>query len=236
MCCIVDPDEEAVAQLVNHFNSVIDSLLAKSWKHYPIRSERKGPGPLMFDPTKMEKKFFQKTPTSFMLQPSTLSHRLLHYRATIVRSFRDFKFETYNPVISRIFDATFVADTGSGIDALFPPRHVGRPKRLRLSAKTESKHSATSPLLDIVGQATDAATKEVYVLVHWLNARSKEAMWIPTSNLTDVTQNWWLSELEKRFPWIDLAKETVLRISGGPVTLIDDDSSDAHVLSPPETG
>ena len=65
----------------------------------------------MFDPMIMEKLFF-------MLQPVALSHCLLHYLATIVSSVR--------ALISRThfenFDATFLADAGSGIDALFAPR------------------------------------------------------------------------------------------------------------------
>ena len=52
--------------------------------------------------------------------------------------------------------------------------------------------------------------------------------WTPIRHLSNVTQAWWSSESNRRFPHIDLTKEApFLRITGGPVTLIvDDDSED----------
>ncbi len=58
-------------------------------------------------------------------------------------------------------------DAGSGIDALFPPRPAGRPKKLKLAAYADNKASDITSLVDILGQAIDRKTKEIFVLVQW---------------------------------------------------------------------
>ena len=75
----------------------------------------------------------------------------------------------YNPVIAHYFGEAIVLDPGSGIEALFPPRPVGRPKKQKLQAKKDNKAPETQ-LVDILAQATDIQTNERYVLVQWANA------------------------------------------------------------------
>ena len=150
--------------LATHFASIIDSIVANTWKHYSLSSGRRGKGPFVFDQTEMEKKkVLQLNPSSFLLQPSFLRCRLLECGDSIVASFRVFAFDAYNPAISTLFGASFVVDPGSGIEALFPPRRVGRPKMQKLTAKRDASDSDSSSLVDILGQARDAATKEVFV-------------------------------------------------------------------------
>jgi hypothetical protein len=94
---------------------------------------------------------------------------------------------------------------------------------LKLLAKKDEKDA---PLVDIIGQAIDTATKETFVLVQWV--RSTELTWTPLRHLSNATQAWWSSESDKRFPHIDLKKEApLLRITGavGPV-ILEDDSDD----------
>ena len=102
------------------------------------------------------------------------------------------------------------------IIALFPPRPVGRPKMQKLTAKRDRQSSQYYPLIDILGQAIDAATKEVFLLVRWADESLEETTWIPVSNLSDFASSWWALEVEKRFPGIDLSKDApVMRITGG---------------------
>ena len=117
---------------------------------------------------------------------------------SIVASLRKFDFGVYNPVIAHYFGEATVLDPGSGIEALFPPRPAGRPKKQKLQAKKDNKAPETQ-LVDILAQATDIQTNERFVLVQWSNA-------------------------ERRIPYIGLTKEAPeLRITGGPVTLCFDD-------------
>jgi hypothetical protein len=133
---------------------------------------------------------------------------------------RKFDFGVYNTVIAHYFGEATVLDPGSGIEALFPPRPVGRPKKQKLQAKKDNKSPETS-LVDILAQATDIETKETFLLVHWAN---EDISWTPVRLLSIFTHDWWLSESERRFPYIDLTKEApALRITGGPVTVIFDD-------------
>ena len=164
-CCVVDSDEEAIAQLGVHFNSVIDSIVANTWQHYSVKV-RRGKGPVVFDEKEMGKKILQSSPSSFLLQPASLRQRVVESRSTIVTSFKLFSFDTYNAVISNLFGPDFTLDSGSGIEALFPPRPVGRPKRQKLCAFRDKKDpSSTFELVDILGQARDIASKEFYALV-----------------------------------------------------------------------
>jgi len=131
-----------------------------------------------------------------------------------------FDFGGYNPVIAHYFGEATVLDPGSGIEALFPPRPAGRPKKQKLQAKKDNKAPETQ-LVDILAQATDIQTNERYVLVQWAN---DDISWTLVRFLSNFTHEWWLSEAEMRFPYIDLTKEAPkLRITGGPVTLCVDD-------------
>ena len=226
--CVVGPDEEAVDQLVVHFSAVIDSIVANTWNHYPIHAKKRGKGPLVFHKTEMEqKKVLEMNPKCFLLQPSCLQLRTTGCRDSIVASFRMFAFATYNSVIPPLFGEDYVLHPGSGIDALFPPRPVGRPKKRRLAAKRDMKDAETSSVLDILAQVIDSLTKESFVLVHWAGSAVQEATWTSMASLSADTRVWWSSEAERRFPFIDLAKESpVFRITGGPVTVIFDESAD----------
>jgi hypothetical protein len=95
-------------------------------------------------------------------------------------------------------------------------------------ARRKKEKPLNTPLVGIFGQAIDSATKDVYVLVQW--AGLDEATWIPVVSLSPLTQTWWSSEIEKRFPWMDLPSSApVLRLSGGPVTLVYDYTTDERI-------
>ena len=221
--CLVGPEEDAVIQLATHFQTEIDSILAHTYVHYssPKKNRGKGPGLFVYE-TLEKKKVFNKSPLSFLLQPSSLQVRLTDCRDKISKSLRNFQFEKYNPSIAQCFGDEVVLDQGSGIDALFPPRSAGRPKKLRLAAYQDNKASATTPVVDILGQAIDSATKETFVLVQWVD----DISWTPIRLRSTGTQTWWLSESHRRFPHIDLTKEApLLRLTGGPVTVIFDEEA-----------
>jgi hypothetical protein len=230
--CLLDPDEDAVTQLSAHFLSVIHSIVNHTWTHYHKQGKKKKgkkKGLVVFDQKELEKKrVTEMDPRCFLhLHPSYLRLRLSDCRASIVSSFRAFDFKAYNPVVSKVFGEHFVLDPGSGLEELFPPRRVGRPKKQKLAAKRERKASDPTPLTNILGQAIDSATKDVYVLVQWAGEILEEATWTPLNCLSSNTKSWWVSQAELRFPCIDLDKDTpILRISGGLVTLIIDDSAD----------
>ena len=163
----------------------------------------------------------------FLLQPSSLRIRLTKCRDTIIKSFRNFDFTAYHPCVSHCFGEGVVIDAGSGIESLFPPRLAGRPKKLQLAAYADDKASDTTSLVDIVGQAIDTATKEIFVLVQWVGSTDDDITWVPFRNLSNVTQAWWVSESDRRFPHIDLRKVApLIRITGGTVTLFDDSAED----------
>jgi hypothetical protein len=228
-CLVVGPEEDAVIRLSNHFQTEIDSILAHTFRHYSVPKKKRGKGPCLFVYEQLEeKKGFNKNPISFLLQPSSLQVRLKDCREKIIQSLRKFQFEKYNQSIAQCFGDAVVLDQGSGIDALFPPRSAGRPKKLRLAAFQDNKASETTLLVDILGQAIDIATKERFVLVQWADSKDDEMTWTPIRLLSPVTQTWWSSESDRRFPHIDLTKEApLLRLSGGPVTVIfEEDSED----------
>ena len=177
----------------------------------------------------MEKKnkILDENPLCFLLQPSSLRIRLTKCRDTIIKSFRMFDFTTYHPCVSHCFGADAVIDAGSGIESLFPPRQAGRPKKLQLWAYADDKASETTSLVDILGQAIDRATKEIFVLVQWTGSTDSDLTWVPFRNLSNVTQAWWVSE-SGCFPHIDLTKEApLLRITGGTVTVFDDSGDES---------
>ena len=198
-CLVVGPEEDAVIQLATHFQTEIDSILAHTYLHYssPKQKRGKGPGLFVFE-TLEKKKVFNKNPLSFLLQPSSLQVRLTDCRDKISKSCRNFQFEKYNPSIAQCFGDAVVLDQGSGIDALFPPRSAGRPKKLRLAAYQDNKASDTTPLVDILGQAIDSATKEIFVLVQWAESKDDDISWTPIRLLSNVTQS--DSESHRRFP------------------------------------
>ena len=119
-----------------------------------------------------------------------------------------------------MFDEHFVLDPGSGVEELFPPRRVGRPKKQKLAAKRDRKASDPTQLTNILGPAIDSATKDVYVLVQWAGETLEEATWTPFNCLSPNTKSWWVSQAELRFPCIDLEKDApILRISATQLLL-----------------
>ena len=102
---------------------------------------------------------------------------------------RKFSFEKYNNSIVECFGAAAVVDMGSGIEALFPPRPAGRPKKLRLAAFQDDKASDTTELVDILGQAIDTATNEIFVLVMWADSKEDDITWTPIRHLSNVTHH-----------------------------------------------
>ena len=192
MCAGVGPEEEAVVKLTEYFNG-IDSIVDKTFLHYAkskSKNEKKGPG--YFDFQKMEKtKIVDMSPRCFLLQPSSWENRLKESRDKLITSFRNFEFGAYNPVISECFGVDAILQPGSGIEALFPPRPPGRPKKIRLEAKKDSKASSTTRVLDIIGQAIDSKTKEIYVLVHWDNSTNEDDItWTFLRNPKDASPIW----------------------------------------------
>ena len=138
----------------------------------------------------------------------SLQLRIKESRDKLITSFRNFEFGAYNPVLSECFGVDAILDPGSGIEALFPPRPPGRPKKIRLEAQKDNKASSTARVLDIIGQAIDSKTKEIYVLVHWDNsANENDITWTFLRHLSPSTLSWWASESERRFPHIDLVKD-----------------------------
>ena len=216
-----------MVQLASHFTNVIEEIRSHKFRHYSIPKTQKGKGPGYFEHQKMEKKkVLDENPLCFLLQPSSLRIRLTKCRDTIIKSFRVFDFTTYHPCVSDWFGA--VIDAGSGIESLFPPRQAGRPKKLQLAAYADDKASETTSLVDILGQAIDRATKEIFVLVQWVGSTDDDITWVPFRNLSNVTQAWWVSESDRRFPHIDLTKEApLLRITDGTVTVFDDSGDES---------
>ena len=115
----------------------------------------------------------------FLLQPSCLRLRLTECRDSILASLRKFDFGVYHPVIAHYFGEATVLDPGSGIEALFPPRPVGRPKKQKLTSKKDNKASETTPLVDILAQAIGNETKEVFLLVQWAGSHDENISWTP---------------------------------------------------------
>ena len=89
--------------------------------------------------------------------------RIKDSRDKLITSFRKFEFGAYNPVLVECFGVDAILDPGSGIEALFPPRPPGRPKKIRLEAQKDNKAAKTLRVLDILGQTTDSKTKETYM-------------------------------------------------------------------------
>jgi len=74
-------------------------------------------------------------PSCFLLQPLALRRRFREATDTLVAAIRRFDFALYSPLLSNLFGPAVVADEGSSVDALFPPKPAGRPKNPRLDAK-----------------------------------------------------------------------------------------------------
>ena len=109
-----------------------------------------------------------------------------------------------------------------------PASATRSPQKIRLEAQKDSKASSTARVLDIIGQATDSKTKEIYVLVHWDNSTMDDDItWTFLRDLSPSTLSWWGSESERRFPHIDLVKDAPrMRITLGAVLLEFDITSD----------
>ena len=83
------------------------------------------------------------------------------------------------------------------------------------AAYQDNKASDTTPLVDILGQAIDNSTEEIFVLVQWAESTDDEMTWTPIRLLSPVTKTWWSSKSDRRFPHIDLTKEApLLRLTG----------------------
>src|SRR5215467_678614 len=159
----------------------------------------------------------KSNPSCFLLQPLALRRRFREATDTLVAAIRRLDFALYSPFLSNLFGPEAVADEGSGVEALFPPKPAGRPKKPRLDAKLVS---------DILSEALDGKTKAIYVLVCEQAKDIKTARWIPVDRLSPAAREWWQNEREMRFPNIDLPTELPsLRLTGGPVMLVMDDSS-----------
>ena len=225
MFACVDPGEQAVQHLVTHFEGVIEGIVAGSWTHYTLERNQRGAGRYVYDRKQLESKLvLDLKPSCFLLQPHCLRRRLTQGREKAATAFRRFAFGLYSPVLSTVFGAEVVEDQGSGIEELFPGKPVGRPRKLRLEAKRSGEQYGQ--VAEILFQATDSQTKTPFVLVRWQGEALTKAAWVPLSSLTPATADWWQVELEVRFPFLDFINQPpLLRLSGGPVTVIFDYSS-----------
>ena len=195
---------------------------------------------------------FDDAPALFYLQPRLLRARISMIRQKVVDSFYSFNFEHYSPRLLEIFGEDCVGVADSGISSLFPRRPRGRPRATRLASnitlrkKADSKHAPAGSLplpadyssssalpsvphriTDILFQAMDTESKRLYVFLEWKNTDAMDCCWAKLSSLSDETRDWWEVEMEKRWPLLNLFTDAPsLRITGGPVTLIFDDSSD----------
>jgi hypothetical protein len=263
---VVDPADDAVAILSEHFKHVISGICDGTWKHYaretrrPRRtgSDAKLPRAAKFNWRKVEleaKLVLDVNPTPVFLQPRHLQSRLMAIRQKVIDSFHTFNFDHYTPRIRDVLGDAFVGVANSGIDALFPRRPRGRPRVAKLASRItlraddadddiDRKHSdsflpapadysssnslpsADNRIQDILFQAIDVKSKRTYVFLQWKNGELSDGTWAKHSSLTGPTMDWWDMEVEKRWPMVDLSQEAPeLRITGGIVTMIFDESS-----------
>ena len=131
LCCVVEPDDEAVSSLADHFRTVIAKIADDSWRHYRVRwlsSEKKQLFAVGSEHLS-KSMVVDRNPKFFFLQYHQLGERLQSIRDKVVSSFRNYNFQEATPVLQRLFPADLVGKPGSGIDGLFPPRRSGRPKK-----------------------------------------------------------------------------------------------------------
>ena len=134
-CCLLDPAEEAILKLTNHFHAVIDGILDQSWRHFTSSRTRKGVGRFSYELKVLNTNLvFNGRPYNFLLQPQSLHKQLVLTRDKVVKSLRQFDFELYTPVLSAVFGPTAVTSQGSGIDVIFPRKPLERARKPRLSA------------------------------------------------------------------------------------------------------
>ena len=196
LCCSVDPSEEAVPRLVAHFQSVIDAILAGTWKHYKSTRSRRGAGRFVHDRQQLEEKLtLDQSPHCFLLQPLSLRSRLTEARDNMVNSFRRFDFKLYSPVLANVFGAEETANPGSGIDEIFPPRPAGRPRRQRLEIKDGDKLVS---IAQIIFQVYDHKTNRPHVLT--TRPGKEPPCWVPMDQLSPTTLDWWNKQKELQFP------------------------------------
>ena len=95
-----------------------------------LHQRRRGAARFNFDRKKLEQKMVLDSNRScFLLQPLALRRRFREATDTLVAAIRRFDFALYSPLLSNLFGLEIVADEGSGVDALFPPKPAGRPKK-----------------------------------------------------------------------------------------------------------
>ena len=215
---MLDPNDDAIAALSEHFLTVMDSLRSGTFRHYSAQRYRVGTGKFVYDRKTLEGKLtFDKKPRCFLLQPLALRRKLSDSLSKVVRAFRKFDFTSYSSVLSRVFGADAIVDQGSGIDELFPPKSAGRPRLPRLEAM--------DLIADILFQVRDGKTEAPFVMVCWKGQPLKSAQWVPVASLTQSTSQLWSNLLEQRFRSSIYKNAPTLRLTGGPVEIVWDWSS-----------
>src|SRR5215467_5441326 len=164
VCVCVDPTEESLPRLITHFQQVLNAMVDSRWTHYPPPQRRRGGAArFTFDRKKLEQKMvIDSNPSCFLLQPLALRRRFLEAIDTLVAAIRRFDFALYSPLLSNLFGPEVVADEGSGIEALFPRKPAGRPKKPRLDAKL--LNGVSIRISDILSEALDGKTKAIMFL------------------------------------------------------------------------
>jgi hypothetical protein len=130
----LEPDDDAVFNLIDHFSRIIEAIVDDTWMHYRIgwrdpkdADSKKKVFVLARDDVKQP--VLNRNPRVFFLQSHQLGAKLLAIRDHIIQSLRGFDFTITTPVLRANFPDYLVGEPGSGINELFPPPQRGRPKK-----------------------------------------------------------------------------------------------------------
>lgn len=151
--CFVDPEDPAIAVLVEHFRSVVGSIVDDRWRHFASRwvsGESKKKVSVMGLQELNKALELNRQPTPFFLGYHRLGHKLQDLREKVVVSLRKFDFDVVTPLVTEIFSADFVGIASSGVDELFPPPRRGRPRK----ADQKSRKRPRDDDLDYLPQLT----------------------------------------------------------------------------------
>ena len=156
----------------------------------------------------------------------------------MIKSFRNFRFDKLSPLIRKTFGEQFVGVENSGVDALFPPSGVGRPRKRRRSedgadpfkkepSRPTSEHKGAK-IAEFYLVARDSVDNELYVFVEWEGTADPPGSWIPWVSLAQESKDWVEWHMEKQFPCFNLFRSPpILRCLDSVVTLVDDSDSGA---------
>src|SRR5215831_16995200 len=97
-------------------------MVESRWTHYAPPQRRSAR--FTYNRKKLEQKMvIDSNPSCFLLQALAL-RRFREATDTLVAAIRRFDFSLYSPFLSNLFGPEIVADEGSGVEAVFPPKPV----------------------------------------------------------------------------------------------------------------